>query len=541
MISENLVTQRTLTRISTEYGVPFAEAQSAPFRYFIAGVPDNASKEKSAWQLASILFDKFDDDISDGVPNAQRSIFEDRVIKDRFSNFWANLCQESSYKAVVTASSAEERAIAYLSAHKIVQACDVLVEGKDFRLAILVSQLGCDRIMQDDIAIQIKEWRRLNVLSEMTEPVRALYELLAGNSCLCEGKKGPLEDRFSTFVFSERFNLDWKRAFGLRLWYTILAEEPIEKAVEKFAHDLAHDESKKPVPSFIENNVNLLWIDEHRDEREDILWGILKLYADSKTELSTAKLPEVVSPYNTTGNPFDLRFSFQLYHYLGTQFSAIRDRSKADQLATDFSAQLNSAGEWIWATFVMLHLSDRGRRKTALRSLLAQHAADLGDADSIPFKTLVAEFKIPEPWLWEAKALYSRSAEKDYIKEVEYLLKAKLWEDAHSSLCRVVGPQAIIEQDYDTLQQLLNIFIGKDQVRDWTLGGQVYQDYLCLMKGPRAIEKSEVVKRLVAALPAMVMDRRGRLGFVEMVAVQEMSGIVGKVILEEEAKVKLSP
>jgi len=64
------------------------------------------------------------------------------------------------------------------------------------------------------------------------------------------------------------------------------------------------------------------------------------------------------------------------------------------------------------------------------------------------------------------------------------------------------------------------------------LGGQVYGDYVKLVTGVNTREKSVILQRLLGALPAMVEEKPGKLGFVEMVAVQEMSGVVGRAVLE---------
>jgi len=149
-------------------------------------------------------------------------------------------------------------------------------------------------------------------------------------------------------------------------------------------------------------------------------------------------------------------------------------------------------------------------------------------------KSFFDEFKIPEAWLWEAKALFARSVQQDHVKEVEYLLRAKNWDEAHKTLCQVVAPQAIVEQNYTTLQQLLSNFVEKDQIRGWNLGGQIYEDYVSLMKGPLGTGKNAVVKRLLRTLPAMVHDRPGKVGFVERVAIEEMSAVVGKTVLDDK-------
>ena len=524
-----------------------AEPRQTPFKDIAILVSPDSTYEKTVWELASILFD--DQDPEDfGVPAAQGALFDHRIRKDRLISLWERLCEDSAKQAAGAARAAEERAVAHLSAHKVTEACDALVQGKDYRLAILVSQIGGDEIAREDMEAQIGAWRDLNVLSEMTEPIRTIYSLLAGNTCVCEGKKGPAEDRARTFVISERFDLDWKRAFGLRLFYAILANEPIEAAVVKFANDLRGDEGKKPTPWFVEDeSVHTSWQDPNPSQREDILWGLLKLYAASKSALPTPSIAETFAPHNTTGNPLDTRLSFQLYHALTLRFPSAPASApfQADDLAWTFATQLDSAGEWLWAMFALLHLSSRPQRQMAIQSLLAHHAADIHtEPANEHFRTLTQDLKVPADWIYEAKALFARSVEGDHVKEVGYLLQAGNWDEAHQILKTEVGPTAVIEEDWQKLQDILNAFApGKDSIQEWGLGGQVYEDYLCLISETETEtvvdegERNDILARLLDALPTMVQG--GKVGFREMVAVQEISGVVGKEILALKEQVCL--
>ena len=519
-----------------------AKLQQTPFKDIALQVQPDSSHEKIVWELASILFD--DQDVETfGIPAAEKGTYDSRIRKDRLISFWQRLCDPPAREAVKKATNAEERAIAHLSANNVVEACDVLVQGKDHRLAILVSQIGRDQITRDDMEAQIVAWRELNVLSEMTEPIRALYSLLAGNTCVCEGKKGQPEDRARTFVISDRFNLDWKRAFGLRLFYAILAEEPIEAAVVMFANDLQADEGTKPLPSFLEDNTGTPRQNAHRDQPEDILWGLLKLYAASQDALPAPSIAETFAPENTVGNPMDTRLSFQLYHALTLRFPFAPSSApfQADSLAWTFATQLDSAGEWLWAMFALLHLSDRAQRNRALQSLLALHAADIRtEPANDAFRSLTEDLKIPADWIYDAKALYARTVLKDHIKELNFLIKAGDWDEAHEVLRKEVGPTAVIEENWDMLGNVLHAFeSGKDRINEWGLGGQVYEDYIDLITDAvDGKEKTELMARLLSAVPNMVSG--GRAEFKEVVAVQEISGVVGKMVLKMKEKVSMS-
>lgn len=542
LVSRTLIKQRSHKSIAYDRGVPYAEVLPIPFKELAVSVHNKGDREHSVWELAAILFDDSKFEVSKDSSIDQEE-FNRRVRKDDLILMWHTICQASALKAVGKARNAEERAIAHLSANNVVEACDELVKGQDYRLAILLAQVGSDQIIRDDMATQINQWRDLNVLSEFTESIRALYGLLAGQTCVCEGKKGPLEDRAKTFVISEHFNMDWKRAFGLRLWYAILPEEPIEDAVKNYAYDLETHERQQPLPWFLEEQAPSLWKDPNADQREDILWGLLKLYAASQGSLPTPPLASIVSPHNTNGNPLDCRLSFQLYHALASRFPGAADPTKGDQLALTFSAQLDSAGEWIWAIFILLHISSPEQRQSSIQTLLTLHAADIADADDPAFQTLSTEFKIPDSWIWEAKALHARSVTQNHVHEVEFLLRAQNWEGAHQTLCRVVAPRAIIERDYDGLKGLLDAFSdGSDFVGDWDLGGGVYEDFISLTtddgnKGSgqdsakaKQARRTTVLKRLLGSLPVMVQERVGRAGLEEVVAVQEMSEYVARAV-----------
>lgn len=505
---------------------------------------DQSDCEYFVWELAAILFDEPGSDTAmDRLP-ADKAKFEHLIRKENLIHMWQRICQPSARKAALEARNHEERAIAQLSANNIVQACDELLQGKDYRLAILMSQICGDRVIWDDLTGQIKAWRKLNVLSEIAEPIRALYELLSGNVCVCEGKKGPAEDRAKTFIISERFNLDWKRAFGLRLWYATLSEEPIEVAVQKYATDLETLEKRKPLPWFLEDQTHVLWKDPNADQRQDILWGLLKFFTSSKTG-ADFPISSIILPHNTTGNPLDSRLSFQLYHALSLHFPSARDNTFGDQLALDFAANLDSAGEWVWAIFVLLHISNPAQRQSSIQSLLSIHAAEIIPDDtsqeSNAFVTLTIEFGIPEQWVWESKALHARSVSQNHVDEVHFLLLARNWDEAHDTLCRVVAPRAIIESDHDTLRQLLTAFHGegKEHVADWGLGGAVYEDFVALVIGQdvehdgrmRRADRSEqgklaILNRLLSALPVMVQEHAGAMALDETVAIKEMSAVV---------------
>ncbi|KAL8636679.1 MAG: hypothetical protein Q9228_005950, partial [Teloschistes exilis] len=529
---DSLSLQKSRTMIILDQGVPLAKPAQIPLRDLLQSVGKDSRNEQSVWELASILFDPLEPSAFGTIPASMQSSFEHRVRKGLLSYFWASSCYDKAVNAATGARSAEERALDYLSANALVKACATLAEARDFRLATLVSQLPADDVMAEDMASQIREWSKLNALSEMTEPIRALYEICAGNVCVSEGKRGvPIEDQVKRFVISQRFGFDWQRAFGLRLWYGIRAEDPIQEAIKLFYHNLAEGlEPVKPFPSFVNDTPD---DDGGRTPLEDVHWGLLKLFAASKHAIPNQSLLDIVSPHNTVGNPTDFRLSFQLYHaishFLPPFLSAsdrANDEARADDLAHSFAAQLESQGEWLWSIFILLHLSSASTRKTAIQNTLARHApaisiSEENDTDNTQnkiFSALTSTFHIPAPWVWEAKALEARAIHQDFALEIRFLQKANDWSTAHDTLVHVVGPRCVIEEDWGTLANVLKGFntnknsgregTENDLVGDgvWALGGGIYQDHLAIVQGR---SDKQTLERQLDALPALVEERGG--------------------------------
>ncbi|OQE43734.1 hypothetical protein PENCOP_c003G08236 [Penicillium coprophilum] len=550
---EMLEVQRLQSSIQRIDGAPFVRMAKADLSQFplSPSTRSQSEEERLVWQLLNILFnDDIEDDISAGVPVRLRQQFAHRIKKDRLTRLWEGIIREKHSQNLDLIRSPLERAVHLICSHRVEEACKILIDSQNPHLATVVAQIGRDATSRADIANQIDVWRQSNILSEMSEPVRALYELVAGNALRSEGKSGgALEDRASTFGFTERFDLDWFQAFGLRLWYCTAEDEPIEVAVFKFLEDLAtghelafphpsHQASTRAVPQPGSDTVG----------RESPLWVLLKAFSVIQGQSAQSiELPASFLPESVSGDRLSNRLSFQLHHVLAAtvgQNQAIKiDQHQTDQLVWDFASELSAGGKLDQALFVLLHLSQANDRKHAVQETLARFAAQLpepfaADGSSHPaWQYLVTELQLPEPWIWVAKALHARDI-GDAAREVDCLIRGKHWNDAHATFCRIVGPSTIIEGDYRTLEALVSGFGDgpERKMRGWASGGGVYEDFLRLVNATSGRRDPTRLNRLVAALVAMGDRVQGSSldGLEERVAFKEMSRAVAGWITHED-------
>ncbi|KAK2673402.1 hypothetical protein RAB80_010945 [Fusarium oxysporum f. sp. vasinfectum] len=522
--------QDKLTEIRIVDDVPFASLNVTHLQdvFHHQDMNDPASmQEKHVWELASILFDSVND-------NSQP---EHLLRRNKLSHFWSLLVDSASATTIGLAGSSEEKAVACLAGHRIIDACKHLLDGKNFRLATLVPLIGTSDAAKKDMREQLKAWHDSKMLSEFSESIRTIYELLSGNACVCEGMKGvPVEDRLDSFVISKKFGLDWKQAFGLRLWYSIAQQDDLAAAVHSFKNDIDQEKEYLPLPWYIDQGIKPLWDDVDSDRRQDLLWGLLQLYANDSTDLEA-----VLRPENSQLSPLDMRLTWQLGLALASsgKVSFGQDGAeKADAATLAFASQLASAGEWLEAVFVLLHLSKPLARKIAIQEHLARHAGFIGDENSSAFQVLTEKFQIPSLWIWEALALYMRSVKKDAYSEVQCLLRAGSFVEAHRVLVKEVAPLAIVERDYADLSALLSQFEGRQElISDWPLGGEIYNFFLQLIQHRARHETAPqaVLEKLLAGLHAMDKET-GDSGVLRYAAVSDMADETAKEIVKASKK-----
>ena len=458
------------------------------------------------YSLAHVLFDDYDDEFTSGLSGPQKKTYTPRIRKDRLTQFLASAISTKHGEKLkaLEETNPTSASLLHLTMHNISGACESLKKQKNFQLMLLVSQLdGQDQAFMDDMRHQINAWRDQQALSEINLDIRALYEVCAGNVGNCKGKENaPIEDRAPDFNISERYELDWLQSFALGLFFG-REEKSNEDGFSKIEDAVNHFQARirrGELPDF--------------DLEGDVMWSILKIYAWTHARVDPAHQPTSPAlPADLVGlaSPFDSSDLFNFYHAIvsnTTLLGANIDVAKVDQLAEVLAAELSAKDDIVSAIYALIHLSDPAVRQAMIQELLDRFAADLPGSDSATsdagihlWQTLTMDLKIPQSWIFMAKARYAASATNnggDSISELRYLVAAEAWDQAHDCLTKRVAPSFVVDEDWNGLLEMCRLF-GDEPVRrvaEWQNGGAVFDQFGKLMTGFTAKEDEQALASL---------------------------------------------
>lgn len=281
----------------------------------------------------------------------RRKIALSRWLQDAVSPAWdAELVKTSSQPA---------KLFSLLSGNQVERAVQVAIEGNDMRLATLIAQIGGGDAFREEVLRQLGDWKKYKANSLISPEYRRIYALLAGITDVLPGDPSRGVEGCSDVIISE--GLDWKRAFGVQMWFGNHFGDDITTVLESFATALNSPyPPSTPLPPYLEKPTTLeqSWI--MSTQPTDILYGLIRLYSDP-----TVSLDQVLRSRDASPSPFDMRVIWHLYillpQVLGKRDFADRDEvegysASADQLTVGYASQLEGLGDWVEAAFVLMHL-----------------------------------------------------------------------------------------------------------------------------------------------------------------------------------------
>ncbi|WFD25302.1 hypothetical protein MNAN1_000271 [Malassezia nana] len=449
---------------------------------------DDKQYAAQLWHLASALFDPLDlalptppnDDASAATLVAHVT---QRRRKAALSMWLARAVAgsvQAEVRAHLAASRSTEQVFALLSGHQVEEAAEAAMDAGQVRLATLVAQAGGSLEMRADLQEQLAVWRTEGVDADVDMAVLRVYELLAGN--VTHAKVGDARGRPKQ-TLAMAAGLDWRRALGLHVWYGTAWEAPLSASVRSYeAAWREGDHTAAPLPPYqAEAPLGLLRkreLIQQEGAPRDALYELLLLHVDEAYPLEHA-----LEPRHFGRSALDHTLSWHLLMYLSRALGvrSLSDATVGERLTTAYAAQLEAAGEWPWAAFVLLHLTDETMRQRAVQALLTRHVARLDEHTT----WLQTELCLPEAWLWAARATASH-AQGDYYAEYEHRLRAQDLSGAHAIAVRYLAAEAFVRSDTQVLVDLFRPIAEVAEaptpvlVQGWNDGGRVFLDYAML-------------------------------------------------------------
>ncbi|KAJ2820465.1 hypothetical protein IWW50_005044, partial [Coemansia erecta] len=390
----------------------------AALRRADSAVPD---EELRLLELAAVLFDDAAGDCED---EHVRMVRQRQSVTQWLMGAVYEAVQRDLLRAGESGAPAAAAVFALLSGHRIEAACLAATAHRDYRLATLIAQSGSggnDAQMQALVRAQLGG-------HAFADKYRRVYEVLAG-----AGEAGVAA------------GLDWKRAFGLGLWYAQSPADSLALAVRRFESAVEGGaQVAPPLPAwlFARGNAGLAALsarelrEDHRGSRAaelyargvyDPVFQLLRLFAQPAYPLERALPSESFTPARG-----DSRQAAQLAWLLlrVRRCRGFDDSMMSyDRLLAAWASQLEVAGLWQWACFVLLQLSSVAHREHAIRALLERAlpgslptvalmpsvGADLlaggsfaSDAVEEQLRFVLQELRLPRAWLFAAYATRSR-------------------------------------------------------------------------------------------------------------------------------------
>ncbi|XP_077402724.1 nuclear pore complex protein Nup98-Nup96 isoform X2 [Vanacampus margaritifer] len=384
-----------------------------------------------------------------------------------------------------------EAVFSYLTGNRISEACRLAQKEGDHRLALLLSQAAGSQYGRELLALQLADWNRMRTDAYLTKEHLQIFTLLAGK----------LVWQTSESVVNVCSQLDWKRCVAVHLWFMLPPTASVADALAKYQDAFQGScEGGKyacaPLPPYLEEEqADMDHEDEEEEEEEfkqplyDVCFHLLKLYSDRHYGLQP-----LLEPLSATQERLDFRLSWHLWGVLQALHYTHLSAASQGMLHASYAAQLESAGLWHLAVFILLHIPNHAQRERAVRAVLNLHCP-LQETDESASREhfLTERLLVPERWIHEAKSVRARH-HGDKHQEALHLYRASHWNQCHRLLVTHLAPDCIINDNHDYLLEFLEGLAVPEHsatIQDWDTAGKVYLDYIQVTNTLRDVQQME--------------------------------------------------
>uniref|UniRef100_A0A3P8S8C0 Nuclear pore complex protein Nup98-Nup96 n=1 Tax=Amphiprion percula TaxID=161767 RepID=A0A3P8S8C0_AMPPE len=445
-------------------------------------------KQGDVWTLCEALWGRLGP--TDQEPEVEApSEYEQQLERRRTFSSWLShgaTCRVEEEVALVGKGCHTEAIFSYLTGNRISEACRLAQKEGDHRLSLLLSQAMGSQYCRDLLALQLADWNRMQTDCYLPEERLRIFTLLAGKPVW----------QSSESVVNVCSELDWKRCLAVHLWFMLPPTASVADALAKYeaAFQGSCDSGKyacAPLPPYLEADQPDLEEEEEEAKRPlyDTCFHLLKLYSDRHYSLQ-----QLLDPLTVTWERLDYRLSWHLWGVLQALHYGHLSSSRQGLLHASYAAQLESAGLWHMAVFILLHIPDHGQRERAVREMLTLHSTLQETDESVRRERFLTErLLVPERWIHEAKATRARR-DADRHQQALHLYRAGYWNQCHRLLIQHLASDCIINDNHDYLLEFLEGLAVPEHsatIQDWDTAGRVYLDYIRVIKTLQDIQQME--------------------------------------------------
>nr|XP_046267298.1 nuclear pore complex protein Nup98-Nup96 isoform X3 [Scatophagus argus] len=415
--------------------------------------------------------------------------YEQQLERRRAFSAWLSrgaTCRVEEEVALAGKGRHTEAIFSYLTGNRISEACRRAQKEGDHRLSLLLSQAMGAQYCRDLLALQLADWNRMQTDCYLPEDRLRIFTLLAGKPVW----------QSSDSVVNVCSELDWKRCVAVHLWFMLPPTASVADALARYeaAFQGTRDGGRyacAPLPPYMEEEQ--LDMEEEEEEEvskrplHDLCFHLLKLYSDRHYSLQ-----QLLDPLTVTWERLDYRLSWHLWNVLQALHYSNLSAARQGLLHSSYAAQLESAGLWHMAVFILLHIPDHTQRERAVREMLTLHCPLQDTDESVRRERFLTErLLIPDRWVHEAKATRARR-DGDRHQEALHLYRAGYWNQCHRLLIQHLASDCIVNDNHDYLLEFLEGLAVPEHsatIQDWDIAGRVYLDYIRVIKTLQNIQQ----------------------------------------------------
>mmetsp|Transcript_49038 Transcript_49038/g.91316 ORF Transcript_49038/g.91316 Transcript_49038/m.91316 type:complete len:553 (+) Transcript_49038:3-1661(+) len=374
-------------------------------------------------------------------------------------------------------------ALLHLTGNQVREATKVVaLQARDARLATLLAQGGGHLATRALLTKQLQIWSKWAVDDYVLKDRMLLYQLLAGQ---VDEVVHELDPQL----------LDWRRAFGLYLWFRMPSSAPLADVLRVFESAHLREIAPAPTPYYEEAR-------RGPDRRflpaaRDLTYHLLCLASRQPSELAPAQ--HMFLPATYSADPLDHAVGWHLQGVLRAigadpwaEMEVVEGEGLQAHLHCNFSAQLEMAGGLCeWAVYAAMHLAAGGARTKLVSELLHQHCDEWsGDPDKAAF--LRDTLGVPPEMLSDALAQRARYR-RDWTAELAHRLDAGQWATAHRLFVRRIAPTLFLQGKHAEVRQGAAVFVdAQDEVDHWRSGAHLFLEYYSLHELSRTFADDDV-------------------------------------------------